>query len=193
MTQFQRVLQTLAIERVIANSPEAKGRVERLFQTLQDRLVKEMRLAQINTPEDGNRFLQKVFIPQFNKKFAVVPTIDGDIHRSLQKREKKQLSHTFSIHETRRVNNDFTIQFKNAWYQLTEIQQTTVRPKEKVLIETWLDGTIHIILRHYELTYIVLPEKPKKQMQQPVVLTTHKLNFKPSADHPWRKFKLGRG
>jgi len=152
-----------------------------------------MRLAKINTPEDGNRFLQKVFIPKFNEKFAVIPAKDGDVHRPLQTVEKKNLNHIFSIHEIRRVNNDFTIQFRNTWYQLTEVQPTTVRPKEKILIETWLDGTIHIILRKYELTYAVLPEKPKKQTQQPIVLTTHKLNYKPPVDHPWRKFKLGRG
>jgi Helix-turn-helix domain len=193
MTQFQRVLQTLSIEQVIANSPEAKGRVERLFQTLQDRLVKEMRLAKINTPEDGNKFLQKVFIPQFNKKFAVTPTKDGTVHRPLQAGEKKNLHHIFSVHKKRRVNNDFTVQFNTKWYQLTEIQPTTVRPREEVVMETWLDGSVHIILRDRELNYFLLPEKPQKQIQQPTILTSHTLAYKPPPDHPWRKFKLGKG
>ena len=193
MTQFQRALQTLDIERVIANSPEAKGRVERLFQTLQDRLVKEMRLAKITTPEDGNEFLQKIFIPHFNNKFAVTPRKEGDTHRSLQKHEKKQLDHIFSVHKKRRVNNDFTVQFNNTWHQLTEVQPTTVRPREEVIMEIWLDGSVHIILRGKELNYFLLPEKPQKQTVQPVVLTNHRLNYKPPADHPWRKFKLGKG
>src|ERR1700722_13133958 len=186
MTQFQRALQTLGIERVIANSPEAKGRVERLFQTLQDRLVKEMRLAEINTPEEGNRFLKNIFIPQFNKKFAVTPAKEGDVHRPLQKLEKKNLNHIFSIHEIRRVNNDFTVQFNNTWYQLTEIQPTTVRPEERVIMETWLDGSVHIVLRDHELTYFLLPGKPRKVSKQPVVLTNHALHFKPPANHPWK-------
>jgi hypothetical protein len=56
-----------------------------------------------------------------------------------------------------------------------------------VLIETWLDKTIHIILKEYELVYILLSEKPKKQRKQPIILTNHKLNYEPPADHPWKK------
>jgi transposase len=193
MTQFQRVMQTLGTELITAHSPEAKGRIERLFQTLQDRLVKELRLAKISTPEEGNRFLQDIFIPKFNEKFAVAPAKDGNVHKPLQPIEKKNLHHIFSIQELRRVNNDFTIQFKNRFYQLTELQPTTVRPKEQVLMETWLDGTIHIVMKNNELQYFIISEKPKKQIQQPIVLTNHRLNFKPSIDHPWRKFRIGRG
>lgn len=193
MTQFQRALQTLGIEQIIANSPEAKGRIERLFQTLQDRLVKEMRLAKINNPIDGNRFLQNIFIPHFNKKFAVIPVKEGDVHRSLQKHEKQHVNHIFSVHKKRRINNDFTIQFNNTWYQLTEVQPATVRPREEVIMETWLDGSVHIVLRNRELNYFLLPEKPQKQIQQPTILTSHPLIYKPPPEHPWRHFKLKRG
>lgn len=193
MTQFQRAMKTIGTELVTANSPEAKGRVERLFQTLQDRLVKEMRLANINTPQEGNSFLKELFIPKFNERFSVDPTTDGNVHKSLLREEKTNLNHIFSIHETRRVNNDFTIQFKNNWYQLAEIQPTTVRPREKVRMETWLNGSVHILFREYHLSFFLLPEKPKKQSKQPVALTNHRLNFKPPSDHPWRKFKFGKG
>lgn len=147
MTQFQRALKELSITLIHAHSPQAKGRIERLFLTLQDRLVKDMRLADISSPEAGNNFLKEAFLPTFNKKFSVVPTKEGNVHRILSISEKKQLDHIFSLHETRRVNNDFTVQFKNIWYQLAEIQPVTVRPKESVLIETWLDDSIHILLR----------------------------------------------
>ncbi|MBI2442294.1 MAG: ISNCY family transposase [Candidatus Levybacteria bacterium] len=191
MTQFQRAMGSLSILLITAHSPEAKGRVERLFGTLQDRLCKEMRLTNITTPEDGNRFLTEVFLPKFNKQFAVVPAKEGDIHRKLLAEEERQVSHIFSIHETRRINLDFTIQFKNQWYQLTEIQPTTVRPLLRVTVETWPDQTIHIILKGHELQYILLPKKPKKQrIKQPVILTTHTLNYKPPQNHPWRtRFK----
>ena len=194
ITQFQRAMNALGITLILTNSPQAKGRIERLFETLQDRLVKEMRLAKINNPTDRNKFLKEVFIPKFNKQFSVIPAKEGNIHKPLTDFEKRQLSHTFSIYETRRINLDFTIQFKNMWYQLTEIQPTTVRPLEKVCMETWLDESIHIILREHELAYILLPEKPKRQrIRQPIILTTHKLNWKPPKDHAWRKFKFGRG
>jgi hypothetical protein len=187
-TQFQQAMQSLAITLITAHSAEAKGRVKRLFGTLQDRLVKEMRLANITTPESGNTFLKEIFLPKFNNKFAVIPAKTGNVHRSLSKPEKSQISHTFSTHGTRRINLDFTIQFKNIWYQLIEIQPTTVRPLERVIMETWLDGSIHIVLKGYELAYLVLPERPKKRrIRQPIILTTHTLNYKPPPDHPWRK------
>lgn len=191
MTQFQRASQDLAIRLITAHSPEAKGRVERLFGTLQDRLVKEMRLAGITTPEQGNRFLKEVFISAFNERFAVIPAKEGDVHRPLLGEETEQLQHIFSIHETRRINLDFTIQFKNNWYQLTEIQPTTVRPLEKVTMETWLDASVHILLRGHGLASIILPEKPKRQrIKQPIILTTHTLNYKPPRNHPWRRIPI---
>lgn len=152
-----------------------------------------MRLANISTPERGNIFLDKIFIPRFNEKFAVIPQKEGDIHKPLEKLERQNLNHIFSIHETRRINLDFTIQFKNNWYQLAEIQPTTVRPLMIVVMETWLDGTIHIMLKDHQLTYLLLPEKPKKQQLQPIILTTHPLNWKPPQNHPWRKFKISKG
>lgn len=189
LTQFQRATRQFGIELISANSPEAKGRVERLFQTLQDRLVKEMRLAKVANPEQGNIFLQDVFIPKFNAQFAVTPAKEGNVHKQLLREEKENLNHIFSIHDTRRINLDFTIQFKNNWYQLTEIQPTTVRPLMIVVMEIWLDQSVHIILKEHELVYILLPEKPKKQrIKQPIILTTHKLNWKPPGNHPWRRY-----
>ena len=188
-TQFQRAMQELGINLISAHSPQAKGRIERLNKTLQDRLVKELRLADITTPDAANTFLQEIFIPKYNKKFAVIPAKEGDVHTTLLDEEKKNLAHIFAIHDSRKINNDYTIQFKNHWYQLKEIQPTTIRPQMIVLVETWLDGTIHIMLSQYELNYFILPEKPKKQsIKQPPILTTHKLNHKPAVNHPWRKY-----
>ncbi len=192
-TQFQRAMGVLGVTVIFANSPQAKGRVERLFGTLQDRLIKEMRLAGIKTPEQANIFLKEVFLPAFNNKFAVIPAKTGDAHRKLQEQEKVQIQHIFSVHEARRVTNDFTIQFKNQYYQLKEIQPTTVRPKEIILMETWLDESVHILFKEQELQYLELPGKPQKQYKQPPILTTHKLNWKPPADHPWRKLRYGKG
>ena len=194
ITQFQRAMKTLTVHLVTAHSPEAKGRIERLFGTLQDRLVKEMRLANITTPAEGNTFLQKIFIPKFNTQFSVVPAKEGNVHKSLTMDDKKSLHHIFSIHEIRSINNDFTIQFRNTWYQLTEIQPTTVRAREKVLVAVWLDGSVHILFKERDLAYTILPEKPRRlHIKQPLILTTLKLNWKPPKNHPWRKFGFGRG
>lgn len=192
MTQFQKAMDLLDIEVINASSPEAKGRVERLFGTLQDRLVKELRLNNVSSIAEANLFL-KEFIPQFNSRFSVISIKDGNVHRELTQKERVQLKSIFSIKSTRRVNLDFTIQFKNHFYQLEEIQATTIRPKDKVLVEEHLDGTIHFRFKEHYLKCFILPEKPKKISRQPAILTTHPLNYKPPSDHPWRKFKFGRG
>lgn len=187
MTQFGRAMKDLGIELITAHSPEAKGRVERLFGTLQDRLVREMRLEGINTPQDGNKFLKDVYVQKFNTKFSVTPEKGGDVHKPLTEQDRKNLNRIFSIQSIRRINNDFTVQFKNKWYQLAELQPTTIRPRELVIVEQWLDGTIHLNKRGYYLNYILLPKKPERVKRVPVILTTHALNWKPPADHPWRK------
>jgi transposase len=188
MTQFQKAMKLLSIQVINANSPEAKGRVERLFGTLQDRLVKELRLGSISSIAEANIFL-KEFIPKFNAKFSVTPQKGGDVHRALSWKERINLKSIFSIRSQRKINFDYTIQFKNHFYQLEQIQPTTLRPKEKVLVEEWLNNTIHFKFKGYELKYFILPQKPKKIFRQPAIITTHPLNWKPPPDHPWRRYK----
>lgn len=187
MTQFQRAMQELGIQLITAHSPEAKGRIERLFGTLQDRLVKEMRLAQINTPEQGNSFLKEVFLPKFNNRFAVSPQKEGDVHKSLSKIDKKDINRIFSVQVERRINNDFTIRFKNNWYQLAELQPITIRARDKILVEEWLDQAIHFSLREKYLNFVVLEERPSKAKSNPTILTSHRLNWKPPPNHPWKR------
>ncbi|MDO8570149.1 MAG: ISNCY family transposase [Candidatus Daviesbacteria bacterium] len=190
MTQFQKAMKLLDIQVINANSPEAKGRVERLFGTLQDRLVKELRLAGISTIKDGNKFLKDIFIPKFNNRFSVIPAKDGNVHRQLTQQEKRNLKSIFSVKSTRRVNSDYTIQFKNHFYQLEEIQPATIRTKEKILVEEHLDETIHFRFKEHYLKCFILPKRPRKILRQPAILTTHPLNWKPPPDHPWRSFKF---
>jgi len=187
LTQFQRAMRQLGVEPISAYSSQAKGRIENLWSTLQHRLVREMRLAGVKTPEQGNRFVKEVFIPQFNAKFSVVPAKRGNVHRKLIKVEKEQLDGIFSHQETRYVNNDFTISYKKNWFQLDEKQPTLVRKKEKVLIEERINSSIFISLRGKYLNYTVLPERPKKIIDVKLAaLTTSKPHWKPPADHPWR-------
>lgn len=187
MTQFQRAMQDLGIQLITAHSPEAKGRVERLFGTLQDRLIKEMRLAKINTPEEGNSFLKEVFLPKFNNRFTVSPQKEGNVHKSLTWIDKKNINRIFSVQSKRRVNNDFTIRFKNNWYQLTELQPVTIRALDKILVEEWLNQTVHFFLREKYLNFVVLEERPKKAKSNPTILTSHRLNWNPPPNHPWKR------
>ena len=188
ITQFQRVCQTLGIQLITAHSPEAKGRVERMFKTLQDRLVKELRLQGISDIKSANKFLTEKFVPAFNQKFAVIPAQSADLHRPLTKTDKENLISAFSVHSTRVVMNDFTIQFKNQYFQLSQQQPVIVCRKDKILIEEHLDGATKLKLRGKELRYAVLPKRPNKEFKLKIpALTTGKPAYKPPANHPWRQ------
>lgn len=188
ITQFQRACQDLGIELISAHSPQAKGRVERMFETLQDRLVKELRLENISDPETANVFLEEKFIPAFNAKFAVVPTQSANLHRPLTERDQKNMDSIFSIHSERVVMNDFTIQFKNQYFQLSQQQPVLVCRKDTIVVEEPLDGAIKLKLRDKELCYTLLPKRPVKELSLKIpALTTGKPSYQPPANHPWRK------
>jgi len=185
-TQFERAMGQVGVKPITAHSAEAKGRVERLFGTLQDRLVKELRLNNIKTIESANRFLEE-YILKFNAKFAVIPKKRTNLHRSIGKEVNKKLPQIFSIQSTRKVMNDYTIMFKNRFLQLAEKQPTGVFKEDTVIIEEHLNGDIKVSLKDHYLNYDFLPARPKKMDIPVVVLTGNKAPWIPPADHPWRR------
>lgn len=187
MTQFKRAMTELGIEVINANSPEAKGRIERLFGTLQDRLVKEMRLAGISDRAAANVFLKETYLPDHNQRFKVRPRSEGDAHRPLTDELRKRLLSIFSVQSERTVNNDFTIRFKNTWLQLSVTQETTVFKGDTVTLEERLDGTLHVHLREIYLAYTALPERPECIRTRVTALTREKPRVAPPPGHPWRK------
>lgn len=191
LTQFQRAMRELDIEPIVAHSPQAKGRIENRFKILQDRLIKEMRLRNISDIKRGNQFLEEEFISWFNQKYGKEPVKKANLHRQLSQQEKRQLPAILSRHSQRTVQNDFTIRFNNQWYQLSKKQPATIRPKERVLIEERLDGSLRIRLRDKYLNYQVLLTKPQKQPKQAWVIAASqkpkRKSYKPPKDHPWRR------
>jgi len=187
MTQYERAMKQLNIRVIHANSPQAKGRVEKMNGTFQRRLVKEMRLAKINTIAAANEFLEKVFIPKFNKQFAVAPKKSADLHRKLKVDELKKLDRIFSVQSERTVNNDYTIRFKSNYYQLKEEQPTAIYKKDKVTVEEHLNGEIKFSVRDKYLDCFRLPERPKKEIDVKLIaLTRNKpIGFRPPIGHPW--------
>jgi len=188
ITQFQRAMNQVGVRAISAHSPEAKGRVERMNETLQDRLVKELRLAGITTIEEANKFLEK-YIPKFNAKFAVIPSRRKNLHKKLDKQTEENLDQIFSIQNMRVVNNDYTIMFKNNFFQLDKQQPTTVYKKDKITVEEHLDGEIKLRLRSTYLNYTVLPERPRKEIniKLPALTSQEQSSYKPPINHPWRK------
>jgi len=191
VTQFERAMNTLGVKLIRANSPQAKGRVERLNRTLQDRMVKEMTLAGIKSVEEANKWLEDVYVKKFNDKFSVVPAKSGDGYVSVPK--DADLDSIFSKHYRRRVNNDFTVRFNNKWYQITKDgQSASILRKDYVRVEERLDGTVAMYLerRNVCLKILELPERPKRINARQIIPATTRKSYKPAKDHPWRKFKI---
>jgi hypothetical protein len=109
-SQFSRVLNKLGIEWIAAHSPQAKGRVERLFETLQDRLVKEMPLAEIATIQEANRFLETRFLPEWEQRFTVVARNPRNAHRELE----QPLEEVLSVRASRKVTDDHTVSWEGS-------------------------------------------------------------------------------
>lgn len=194
LTQFEMVMKKINIGVIHAYSPQAKGRIERLFGTLQDRLVKELRLANIATIEQANEFLARVYIPKFNAQFAVIPQKKTNLHCVLNKMEKENLEQIFSIQDDRIVNNDFTVRYEGKWYQLSKTQPALVCRKDKVQIEKRLNGALFISLRNRYLNFHELPQKPEKVKMEAIVLNHAAPSRKPPINHPWRRpFILNHG
>jgi hypothetical protein len=154
-TQFSRLLEELAIKLILANSPQAKGRIERLWGTCQDRLVKELRLAGARTMQEANAVLEKVFIPWFNRCCTVAPASGNDAHRPLG--PGQDLAAILSIQERRTVANDYTIRFEKRVYQLLPPAWPGERGGQ-VVVEKRLDGSMKIRLKGRYLAYKVLTD-----------------------------------
>lgn len=158
MTQFARAMSELDVDIIAADSPQAKGRVERGFHTHQDRLVKELRLRGISTAEAANRYLQGDYIPKHNTRYAVSPRSTINAHRPLI--AGLDLLGVLSVKLKRVVRNDYTIQYFKHWIQLAE--GAGVRPKAEVIVQTRLDGEVRLLYKGLRLEYKALPGKPER-------------------------------
>jgi hypothetical protein len=116
LTQFGRALQELDVDLILARSPQAKGRVERFFETAQDRWVKELRLAAVTTRTQANTLAHRLLIPHFNRRFAVTPARANDAHRPLGR--DHHLAAILSLQHERVVAKDYTVRFENRIYQV---------------------------------------------------------------------------
>ena len=196
LSQFTRAMGELGVEMIFANSPQAKGRVERGFRTHQDRLVKELRLAGISDMEAANRFLETIYITKHNEKFAVAPAGRANAHRPLLRAHR--LDEILCVKLNRTLGNDYTLRFSNKFFQVTKAQNIRVRPRDIVTIEEWLDGSIHLKLKGVYLQYKRI-DKPsyrghyatnRGELNRLAVLTVG--TSVPGKNHPWRRFVYGK-
>jgi transposase len=177
-SQFGRALRELGVDVIAAHSPQAKGRVERLFQTFQDRLIKELRLAGIATLEDANRFLEH-YLPVYNRRFAVAPAQSADLHRPTP--PMRELEGALCLKITRCVRKDFTIVHEGQLYQI----RNTVRASH-ILVEQQLDGTMRLTHHGRALDFHTITARPVSVAAATPLPRAHR-PVRPNPNHPWRK------
>jgi transposase len=197
-TQFGRAMVQLGVELICAHSPQAKGRVERRNGLFQDRLVKALRLEGISDLARANDYLEQTFLPDLNERFTVVAKQRADLHRRVPPR--LALDQVLAFEEERTVQNDWTVRWRNRWFQLTAANGRLGLAGRRVVVREQLDGTIHLLFGGRELEWRELPGRPER----PAAATpteddgpppeTGSAAGKPAADHPWRRpFKRHRG
>lgn len=179
MSQFERSLWELEVKMIHADSPQAKGRIERLFGTFQDRLVKEMRLAGICNIQEANLFLES-YLPKYNAKFCVEARESADLHRLAP--SKSQLEQALCIKTSRTLKNDFTISYQTKIYQIKE----NIRA-EKVTVEERLDGTLGFSYQGKSLIWEELKNIPVKMNKTPRIVSKIRKNRSLSPNHPFKQ------
>lgn len=181
LSEFERALTELGVRVIHAYSPQAKGRIERLFGTFQDRLVKEMRLRRISTKDEANAFLRE-YLPVYNRRFSVVPANPTDVHRRLGK--GFNLDRYLCLKADRTVRNDNTISYKGELYQLKE------KPlSRRVTVEERLNGSLFIRCGERLFKYREITERPQKvdEVEKPRQPRKPPL---PGKNHPWKNGRL---
>jgi hypothetical protein len=189
MTQFGRAMEELGIQLICANTPQAKGRVERRHRDLQDRLIKAMRLKKISTLEEANIFLSS-FIDDFNKRFAKPAKDKANAHRPLL--QEHCLNRIFCLKEARILSKNLTLQYDNVIYQIISEREAYAMRKTEVTVLESKDGTVAVEYRGKPLIAV-----PYHQMQGraeevsskeiSTALEVKKKPYKPRRHHPWKR------
>jgi len=189
LTQFGRAMQELDIQIICANTPQAKGRVERVIQTLQDRLPKEMRLRGISSMTEGNAYMPQ-FMADLNQRFAVEARSSVNAHRPLS--AKDDLARILTWQETRTLSKNLTLQFEKVVYQIQTDRPTYALRKAQVLVCVNAQEEITILYNGKTLPYSLYKQQAKQAeivsaKQLDLALKPTRLPTKPAPDHPWRR------
>jgi len=184
VTQFVRASRELEVRVIHAHSPQAKGRIERVFGVLQDRLVKEMRLARISTKDQANQFLEE-FLPRYNEQFSKVAKKEKDLHRPLP--QGIDLREIFCIKATRTITNDYIVKWGGRKLRIE--RPSIAMRRQKVQVMEHFDGEIQIKFNQRYLSYCeVFDPKPAKPTQAKKSAPPKKKGkYIPPPDHPWKR------
>ncbi len=179
LSQFERALKELCVEVIHANSPQAKGRVERIFNTFQDRLVKELRLENISSIESANIFIGR-YMTGYARRFGKQPTKDDDLHRPCP--EGVDLDRILCIKTEHALRNDFTVAHNRRLYQVLDNTRA-----QRVVVEEYVNGSMKIWHKDTALKFKAISVRPEKEpAKAPCMLKPRRVYTPQAYEHPWR-------
>jgi hypothetical protein len=185
-TQYGRAMKELGVELIAAYSPQAKGRVERCNGTLQDRLVKEMRLRGISSAKAANDYLEAKFLQEHNGRYAIKAGREQDLHRPVE--AGLVLEELLCVSEQRVVGNDWCVRWRSRWLQIGAGHAALNLPGKTVTVKQRADGVLVALRGAERLTFEELPAKPAAaaaRAKPPVVVNNR--GWTPAKDHPWNR------
>lgn len=182
-TQFGRAMKQLSVELICARSPQAKGRVERRNAVFQDRLVKEMRLRDIRSMDQGNALLEGMFLDELNRRYAVRAAKQQDLHRAVD--AQMNLADVLCVQEARVVGEDWCVRWRNRWLQVAPCHAALGLAGRRVLVRQRADGELIVQHNGARLRCLELRHRPAAVRAKRPVVNNRK--WKPSMDHPWNK------
>jgi hypothetical protein len=185
-TQFSRAMRELDVELICARSPQAKGRVERKNAVFQDRLVKELRLRGISDLDQANALLDKWFLDDLNRRYAITPKKDADLHRPAP----PHLEEILCVQEPRTVGRDWCVRWDNRFLQVETTARTTHLAGKRVLVKHLADGRLLVTHGGQTLTHRELATRPQPPRPKPWHINNRR--WKPGPDHPWKREGVGR-
>jgi hypothetical protein len=190
-TQFGRMCERLEIRIIAANSPEAKGRVERNHGTHQDRLVKKLRRKKIQSYEKANEYLEQEYLVEHNRRFAGQAAAEEDYHRA--KPGRAELDEVFRLETERVIGNDWVVRYGNRYLQVKRGGRQYAPSKSKVAVCEWEDGRLEIRYRGRAMAWEELSGKPQpaKEARQEKKKTKPYGGTPPQANHPWKQSYKG--
>lgn len=189
-TQFGRAMKELGVSLILANSPQAKGRVERVHGLMQDRLVKEMRLRGIADLQRANEYLEQEFLPDYNQRFTCRSRSNADVHL----KPPRDLDRILSWVERRRVQRDWTICWEGRWFQIGREHQGLNLVGQEVEVRRLRDGRLKILRGRQELQWRELPARPARAAVAPKPKPRKPAPVRePGRVHPWRRFGIAAG
>jgi hypothetical protein len=183
-TQFGRAMKELSVELICAHSPQAKGRVERRHAVFQDRLVKEMRLRNIRSMDQGNALLEKIFLADMNRRYAVQAKKQQDLHRPVD--AQVTLEDVLCVQEERVVGQDWCVRWRNRWLQIEKAHAGLNLANKRVRVKQRAGGELIVEHKGQRLTCKELGQRPTpvKTRKKPAV---NNRKWKPAASHPWNR------